>query len=92
MDAAAFEKNLHSEGYQQIETKGLPSGTHNDEHGHPFDVKALVLQGEISLTVAGNKRTYRTGEVFTMAAGCKHVEDIGAQGVRYVVGRRPVQA
>lgn len=31
---------------------------------------------------------YGKGEVFTMAAGCRHAEEIGAEGVRYLAGRR----
>jgi quercetin dioxygenase-like cupin family protein len=61
---------------------------HNDEHDHPFEVRALVLDGEIALTVGGVKRSYGAGEVFAMAAGCRHAEDVGARGVRYLVGRR----
>jgi quercetin dioxygenase-like cupin family protein len=88
MNTAEFERSLRADGYQQIETKSVSPRTHNDAHEHPFDVKALVLDGQIALMVANESRTYRVGEVFTMAAGCKHVEDIGAEGVRYIVGRR----
>lgn len=88
MNTTEFERALRAEGYESIETKSVAPGTHNDGHEHPFDVKALVLDGEIALTVADRSRTYRAGDVFTMAAGCRHVEDIGAKGVRYVVGRR----
>ena len=88
MDATRFESELRNEGFQEVLTKSLDAGTHNEEHHHPFEVKALVLEGEITLTVAGDARTYRPGEVFTMASGCKHVEDVGAAGVRYVAGRR----
>lgn len=87
MDTANFENSLRSEGYQEIETKELPARTHNEEHDHPFDVRALVLEGRISLSVAGATRTYAAGEVFTMAAGCKHAEQAGTNGVRYLVGR-----
>jgi quercetin dioxygenase-like cupin family protein len=55
-------------------------------------VLALVLEGDITLTVQGEARTYRAGDEFSMKAGCAHVEDIGAQGVKYLVGRRPVGA
>ena len=68
------------------------AGTRNAEHAHPFEVRALVLDGQISLSVAGVARSYGKGEVFTMAAGCRHAEEIGAEGVRYLVGRRRVSA
>ena len=51
-------------------------------------MRALVLDGEITLTVSGDARTYRSGDVFTMAAGCAHAESVGPDGVRYLVGRR----
>ncbi len=89
MDTASFESGLESEGFQQIETKAVAAGTHNMEHAHPFEVRALVLDGRIALTVAGVTSTYEKGQVFTMAANCPHAEQIGPEGVSYVVGRRP---
>jgi quercetin dioxygenase-like cupin family protein len=67
----------------------LAPHTRNVEHSHSFDVLALVLEGEITLTVARSARTYQPGEEFSMPAGYRHVEDIGPHGVRYLVGRRP---
>jgi uncharacterized cupin superfamily protein len=88
MDPTGFEQALRSDGFTEVLTKSMPAGTHNDEHAHPFEVRALVLDGEIALTVDGVKRTYREGEVFTMPAGHPHVEDVGQLGVRYLVGRK----
>lgn len=89
MDRDAFEARLRTERYPEIRETELAPNCRNTEHSHPFDVLALVLQGEITLTVAGAARTYRSGDEFAMAAGCAHVEDVGPQGVRYLVGRRP---
>ena len=91
MDIAGFETALRSEGFDNIETKQLPPAGRNTEHAHPFEVRALVLDGQIALTVSGKERTYRKGEIFTMAAGCEHTEEVGADGVKYIVGRRPVK-
>lgn len=90
MDIASFETALQAEGYGNVETKQLPAAARNTEHAHPFEVRALVLEGQISLGVAGQVRTYAKGEVFTMPAGCGHTEEIGAEGVRYLVGRRSI--
>ena len=89
-DAKSFEARLRSEGFPEIRTNQLAPSWHNAEHSHAFDVLALVLDGEITLTVDGKARLYRAGEEFSMRAGCKHVEDVGPNGVRYLVGRRPV--
>ena len=90
MDRDAFEARLRAEGYPEIRTNELPANRHNPEHAHPFDVLAMVLEGEITLTVNGAARTYRPGSEFSMQAGCRHIEDIGPAGVKYLVGRRPV--
>ena len=92
MDRASFEARLKAEGFPEIRVNKLQAGRHNAEHSHPFDVLGLVLEGDITLTVQSEVRTYRAGEEFSMKAGCAHVEDIGAQGVKYLVGRRPVGA
>lgn len=89
MDATRFEARLRAEGFPEIRTNALEPHRHNDEHSHPFDVLALVLEGDITLTVDGAARIYRAGDEFSMKAGCKHVEDAGPQGVKYLVGRRP---
>lgn len=88
MDTTRFESELQSDGFGQIEAKTLAADASTTEHSHPFDVRALVVEGRISLTVAGDTRTYAKGDVFTMAADCRHAEQVGSAGVSYVVGRR----
>ncbi len=90
MDRSEFEARLQAEGFPEIRINEMPPNRHNPEHSHPFDVLALVLEGDITLTVEGGARTYRAGEEFSMRARCPHVEDIGPDGVKYLVGRRPV--
>ncbi|MGH8741196.1 MAG: cupin domain-containing protein [Burkholderiales bacterium] len=90
MDKTSFEGRLRAQGYPEIRTNELPPNKQNAEHTHPFDVLALVLDGDITLTVDGKARTYRAGDEFSMQAGCPHAEDVGPAGVKYLVGRRPV--
>ena len=89
IDAEQLRSQAAERGFPEIRTNQLAPSWHNDEHSHPFDVLALVLDGEITLTVDGKARRYRAGDEFSMKAGCKHVEDAGPKGVRYLVGRRP---
>ena len=88
MNAAEFEAALCSDGFGEIGTRDLPGGTCKAEHEHPFDVRALVLSGEITLTVEGIERAYREGSVFVMPAGRAHQESVGPAGVRYIFDRR----
>jgi uncharacterized cupin superfamily protein len=88
MDIAAFNDRLKAEGFDPAEERGLPAGESRAEHAHHFDVTAMVLDGDITLTCGGTRTTYTAGQVFTMAAGMPHCEDVGPAGVRYLVGRR----
>lgn len=89
MDTMEFERKLANDGYSAV-LRELSAGTVNAEHSHPWDVRALVTKGDITLTVDGAATCYRAGDVFTMAAGCPHHEAVGADGVSYIAGRREV--
>lgn len=88
MERSEFEAELKAQGFPEIAIGEQEPNCSRAEHAHHFDVSALVLEGEITLGVGGERRTYRAGDRFTMAAGCMHTEDVGPAGVRYVVGRR----
>ena len=86
-----FETVLRRDGFD-IGHRALPAGTMVAEHAHPFDVRALVLSGDITLTIAGEDYAFREGDIFVMPAGQRHAETVGAAGVNYLVGRRPISA
>ena len=83
-----YEAQLRRNGIEDVSIGEMEPNCARPEHAHPYDVEAMVLSGEITLTCAGERRTYRTGDTFSMAAGLRHAENVGAEGVRYVVGRR----
>lgn len=88
MNRESFTESLQEQQFNEVLEKSLGAGEHNAAHSHPFDVRALVTQGDIKLTVEGVTTHYNAGEIFTMVAGCTHEESVGADGVTYLVGRR----
>lgn len=88
MDTADFEAALKRAGYLDVEMKQAKPEFATQPHAHPFDVRALVVAGEMTLVSQGESRTYRAGEIFEMAAGCQHSERHGPEGTKYLVGRR----
>jgi quercetin dioxygenase-like cupin family protein len=87
MNRQSFEDELKREGYE-INERTTPGAKVNPEHKHPFDVKALVLEGAISLTREGETKTYKAGEIFSMQRGCLHSESYGEGQTVTLVGRK----
>jgi quercetin dioxygenase-like cupin family protein len=88
MTAGTFEEELRHLGFDEIETKSVERNKRVGAHSHPFDVRARVIDGQITLICGGESRTYRAGDVFTMDAGREHAEECGPDGVTYTVGRK----
>ena len=87
IDRAAFEAELKRDGYD-VMTNNTPGVKVNPEHSHPFDVRAMVIQGALTLTREGKAVTYKAGEVFAMPRGCLHYESYGPEGASVLLGRK----
>ncbi len=87
MNQQTFETELKREGYDVI-TNTTPGVKVNPEHSHPFDVKAMVLKGALTLHRDGSSRTYRASETFDMPKGCLHSESYGPEGGVVLFGRK----
>jgi quercetin dioxygenase-like cupin family protein len=88
MNRVEFETALREEGYQEVADRRMEANKTNPEHSHEFDARLFVLEGEITITCEGVERTYHAGDTFAMSAGCRHTEQCGPEGVRYLAGRR----
>ena len=83
-----FASSARARGYDQVLERDWPALTVLDEHVHPFAVKALVVRGEMWLTVDGQTRHLRPGDRFELAREAPHAERYGEQGATYWVARR----
>jgi redox-sensitive bicupin YhaK (pirin superfamily) len=88
MDTSEFEAKLKREGFLDMERKQAQPNFTSKPHTHPYDVRVLVIDGEITLDREGKAQTFRAGDVFEMTAGCLHTEHYGPAGYTYLVGRR----
>lgn len=89
MDAHSFRATLEADGFCEVEDKEVAAGTANDDHGHSWDVRLLVLEGSLTLGREGTSRTYRAGEVLELARDIAHTEHYDKSGpTRLIVGRR----
>ena len=88
MTFANFEAAARAEGYDEVLERRWAPDTVLDDHGHPFAAKALVTEGEMWLTQAGQTRCLRAGDTFLLARDEPHAERYGAEGAVYWVARK----
>ena len=85
---AAFESAALAKGYTEVLARTWQPGQVLERHTHPFDASALVVAGEMWLTVDGVTQHLRAGDRFEIAHGTPHAERYGEEGATYWVARR----
>ena len=88
MHREEFLAFLSSEGFNEVVTVTREANGSLDVHAHPFEARALILDGDLTIRVSDDARNYRAGDVFHLAANVEHAEQYGPQGVSYLVGRK----
>lgn len=90
MQEQIFRDQLKAEGFSELVIVTREPHGVLERHCHPFEAKALVLDGELTIRTDAGEQRYQRGDVFHLALNQPHSEIFGAQGVRYLVGRKPV--
>ncbi|GAC1633680.1 MAG: hypothetical protein NVS9B10_29200 [Nevskia sp.] len=88
MDAQQFQAELIRDGFAPAIAGEYSPGLVNLEHTHPFEVRGLVLSGEMVITDRDEVQRCGPGDVFVMRLGSVHREEVGAAGVQYLYGSR----
>ncbi len=83
-----FKAKQLTDGFDEVIERSWQPNTVLDTHTHPFSVDALVVQGEMWLTVNGQTRHLLPNDRFTLARDVPHEERYGAQGATYWVARK----
>jgi len=88
MKTATFLALLASEGFPEpIEVVRDRNGV-TEPHSHPFEAKALILEGQIDIVVNNQRTVYLAGDIFHIMPNQVHTESYGSKGVKYLVGRK----
>lgn len=88
MDAEHFRAELARDGFSDATAGEYAPGLVNPDHTHPFEVRGLVLSGQMTISGGGEIQRCGPGDVFVMRLGDVHREDVGPDGVRYLYGSR----
>ena len=84
-----FESESRQLGYAEVLSRDWEPLTEVPEHTHPFTARALVIQGDLWLTVGDSTQHLRAGDRFELEHGTPHSERYGINGATYWVARRP---
>ena len=84
----AFRDHALAHGYDEVAERRWPPGEVVDTHSHPFGVHALMVNGEMWLTVSGDTRHLQPGDTFDLRHDVPHAERYGPEGATYWVARR----
>ena len=90
MSYQAFEAAALARGFDEVLERKWAPHTVLELHAHPFDADALVVQGEMWLTVNDVVQHLRPSDTFNLNANIVHSERYGAEGATYWVARRNV--
>ena len=88
----AFEAEALTQGFDEVAPREWAGQQVVGEHTHPFSVRALVVQGEMWLTVGAQTRHLRPGDTFELAHAEPHSERYGPEGATYWAARRHAAA
>ncbi len=83
-----FESDARAQGFDQVVERRWQPGQVVGAHSHPFLAQALVVDGEMWLSVGGETRHLVPGDTFRLESGTTHDERYGPQGATYWVARR----
>lgn len=86
---AEFETAARTLGYTEVLARDWQPRQVVGEHSHPFDARALVVAGEMWLTVGSETQHLLVGDRFELKNGTPHSERYGDEGATYWVARRP---
>lgn len=88
MNANSFHKMVAAEGFSDpVLVEREPDGF-VDVHTHPFEAKALILEGMIEIGLGTDSQHFEPGDVFHLTQAQPHWERYGPRGVVYLSARK----
>jgi quercetin dioxygenase-like cupin family protein len=83
-----FEHRAKADGFDEIMVRDWAPNQVVAVHEHPFEARALVVKGEMWLTVGDATQHIPEGGTFHLAPHLLHSERYGSEGATYWVARR----
>ena len=88
VDEANFREKMKKDGYGDATVRDFLPNHSMPTHTHEFGASLVVLDGEITITMEDRSVTCQTGDIFALDANVSHAEQVGEEGVRFLVCRK----
>jgi quercetin dioxygenase-like cupin family protein len=83
-----YQARMNEKGFPVVAVREWEAATTVPTHAHPFAVEALVVRGEMWLTVGDETQHLLAGDTFTLEHRVPHAERYGSEGATYWAARR----
>lgn len=83
-----FKATSLAAGFGEVLVREWAPGQRVDSHTHAFEVSALVVRGDLVLTVGERVHHLKAGDPFTLARDTLHTEQYGTDGATFWVARK----
>jgi quercetin dioxygenase-like cupin family protein len=83
-----LRKQLAAEGFSQTYVWEDGANAHYPDHTHAGLTAHIILDGEMTLTMGGESKTYSVGDRCDVPAGAVHSARMGPHGCRYLVAEK----
>ncbi|MEI7740752.1 MAG: cupin domain-containing protein, partial [Betaproteobacteria bacterium] len=82
-----FKDEKLQQGYSEVLQKSWEPNAENQLHQHDFTAEAIVIEGEMWLTVDGKTQHLSQGDNFHVPQHVQHKEKYGPEGCVFWVAR-----
>ena len=83
-----YESKAKGRGFDEVLVRSWGPNAIVSDHTHAFSVEALVVDGEMWLTVGPETKHLYPGDTFELARDVTHAERYGPSGATYWAARR----
>jgi quercetin dioxygenase-like cupin family protein len=88
IDEKEFREQLRRQGFSRVYVWQDGAGAFYPDHTHDGLTAHMILDGEMTLTMRGESKTYRTGDRCDVPADALHAARMGPEGCRYMIGEK----
>jgi quercetin dioxygenase-like cupin family protein len=88
LNESEVQKKLAAEGFAHIFVWQDAPNAYYPDHEHAGLTAHVVLDGDMTLTLDGQPKTFRAGDRCDVPAGASHSARMGRAGCRYLVGEK----